>query len=139
MIKTHLNIPALLVHNSWVYVLDLSPLSSCFESSSSLSSLIPLAVQAVRTAFRLGSRVSTTAEQAEPTTDQSKTWSTRDIGLAAEDADAAMSESNHAHVSTNPWLGILLITVVVSLEVEMPLHERCRLHIRDDQRTFIYA
>ncbi|EKD13976.1 polyketide synthase [Drepanopeziza brunnea f. sp. 'multigermtubi' MB_m1] len=71
--------------------------ASVAASSNSLSSFVPLAVQAVRIAFRTGSRVSTIAEQLERTTDQSKTWSTVVVGITRDDAEIALAEFNRAH------------------------------------------
>ncbi|KAK2629894.1 hypothetical protein QTJ16_000714 [Diplocarpon rosae] len=89
--------------------------ASAVASSSSLSSLIPLAVQTVRIAFRLGSRVSTVANQLETPTDQSQTWSTIVVGISRDEAEVAISEFNTSHGLSNSKC--LYISAVGSMSV----------------------
>lgn len=78
--------------------------ASAVASSTSLSSLIPLAIQTIRITFRLGSRVATVAEQLEPPTNRTQTWSTIVLGIGNEDAGVAVAEFNKIHVSSIPSL-----------------------------------
>lgn len=73
--------------------------ASAVASSTSLTTLIPLAIQTIRITFRLGSRVATVAEQLEPPTDRTQTWSTIVLGINSGDAGVAVAEFNRDHVS----------------------------------------
>ncbi|KAK6610575.1 Conidial yellow pigment biosynthesis polyketide synthase 2 [Botrytis cinerea] len=70
--------------------------ASAVASSKSLTSLIPLAVQAVRIAFRLGSRVAAVGNQLETASDRQKTWSTIVMGISSEAAEHALAEFNES-------------------------------------------
>lgn len=67
-------------------------------SCSSLTALIPLAVQAVRIAFRMGARVTTVGNQLESTVDRSQTWSTIVLGIGSEAAQIALEDFNDEQV-----------------------------------------
>jgi hypothetical protein len=73
--------------------------AAAVASSRSLSALIPVAIQTIRIAFRLGSRVATVGDQLESRIDSSQTWSTIVLGIGREDAEAALVEFNEKHVS----------------------------------------
>jgi hypothetical protein len=73
--------------------------ASAVASCTSLTSLIPLAVQAVRIAFRLGSRVTSVGNQIECQSETKQEWSTIVVGIASEAAEAAVSEFNEVQVS----------------------------------------
>ncbi|RDW91966.1 hypothetical protein BP5796_01360 [Coleophoma crateriformis] len=68
--------------------------ASAVASCSSLTALIPLAVQAVRIAFRMGARVTTVGNQLESSVDKSSTWSTIVLGIGSEAAEVALEEFN---------------------------------------------
>jgi len=73
--------------------------ASAVASSHTLSALIPLAVQTIRIAFRLGSRVATLGEQIEPKTQTLQTWSTIVLGVGREDALEALTQFNETNVN----------------------------------------
>ncbi|TGO36632.1 hypothetical protein BHYA_0119g00220 [Botrytis hyacinthi] len=70
--------------------------ASAVASCKSLTSLIPLAVQAVRIAFRLGSRVAAVGNQLETASNRQKTWSTIVMGISPEAAEHALAEFNES-------------------------------------------
>ena len=72
--------------------------AAAVASSRSLSALIPVAIQTIRIAFRLGSRVATVGDQLESRIDSSQTWSTIVLGIGREDAEAALAEFNEKYV-----------------------------------------
>jgi hypothetical protein len=63
-----------------------------------LSALIPLAVQAIRIAFRLGSRVAIVGGQLESCRDKLLPWSTIVLGISHGDAEAALADFNKNEV-----------------------------------------
>ncbi|KAL8327543.1 hypothetical protein RB597_003732 [Gaeumannomyces tritici] len=66
--------------------------ASAIASTTSVSSLVPLAVQTVLMAFRTGSQVAALAERLEPSTDCSESWTYIVPGLTEEAAQAEISE-----------------------------------------------
>ncbi|KAH6673078.1 hypothetical protein B0J14DRAFT_701044 [Halenospora varia] len=68
--------------------------ASAVASCDSLVSLVPLAVQAVRIAFRLGSRVAIVGEQIESRLAGKQDWSTIVLGVNSDVAEAAVQEFN---------------------------------------------
>jgi Starter unit:ACP transacylase in aflatoxin biosynthesis len=66
-------------------------------SADSLTALIPLAVEAVRIAFRTGAHVGRVAQQLECDTQQ-KSWSTI-VAADASVVEVALSEFHEANVS----------------------------------------
>jgi hypothetical protein len=89
-----------------------------------LTSLIPLAVQTLRIAFRLGSRVATVGHQVESRTSVPQTWSTIVLGISSEDAGIALSEFNENHVSHMNAFGNKLLICLGPLTLESTLHQR---------------
>jgi hypothetical protein len=73
--------------------------AAAVASSRSLTALIPIAIQTIRVAFRLGSRVATIGGQLESRIGSSQTWSTIVLGIGREDAEAALAEFNEKQVS----------------------------------------
>ena len=73
--------------------------ASAVASCNTLISLIPLAVQAVRIAFRLGLRVATVGRHLESPLDRGQTWSTIVLGLGSEAAEVALNDFNEKQVS----------------------------------------
>ncbi|TVY82326.1 Conidial yellow pigment biosynthesis polyketide synthase [Lachnellula suecica] len=67
--------------------------ASAVASCNSLIALIPLAVQSIRVAFRLGSRVASTGAQIESSSCDQE-WSTVVVGLGSEAAKIALAEFN---------------------------------------------
>lgn len=72
--------------------------ASAVASCNSLTSLIPLAVQTVVVAFRLGSRVASTGAQIESRAERDQEWSTIVVGLGSEAAEAALADFNETQV-----------------------------------------
>ncbi|KAL3418618.1 Conidial yellow pigment biosynthesis polyketide synthase 2 [Phlyctema vagabunda] len=101
--------------------------ASAVASSSSLNGLIPLAVQAVRVAFRLGARVSTIASQLESTISWQQTWSTVVVGISGDIAYVAINEFNteQALVTSNKLY--LSAVSTTSVTVSGPPSARSRL------------
>ena len=73
--------------------------ASAVASCCTLTSLIPLAVQTVRIAFRLGLRVATVGRHLESPSDWGETWSTIVIGISSEAAEVALKDFNDKQVS----------------------------------------
>lgn len=73
--------------------------AAAVASAPSLTSLIPLAVQALRIAFRLGSRVAAIGDQLDSQKDRQKTWATIVMGISHKDAESAIAEFNKERVS----------------------------------------
>ena len=73
--------------------------ASAVASATSLISLVPLAVQTVKIAFRLGSRVATTGQRLESPANQNQKWSTIVLGISSEAAEPALKELNDKQVS----------------------------------------
>lgn len=103
--------------------------ASAVASSTSLLSLIPLAVQALRIAFRLGSRVAAIGDQLESQKDRQQTWSTVVLGISPEDAAAALAafnkerglvQANKIYISA---VGAMSITVSGSPSLRRQLFE----------------
>jgi len=92
----------------WLGLLAGSAIACC----KSLNSLINLAIQSIRIAFRLGSRVASAGAQIKPKADHDQEWSTIVVGLGGEAAEAALTEFNETQVSdTNPKQRSLLTTL----------------------------
>lgn len=70
-------------------------------SSQSLADLLPLAVEVVGIAFRVGMQVSQVAEQLQSTPEKSKSWSVAFSGLNEASARDALDNFNTETVS-NP-------------------------------------
>ncbi|KUJ15366.1 ketoacyl-synt-domain-containing protein [Mollisia scopiformis] len=108
--------------------------ASAVASSTSLSSLIPLAIQTIRITFRLGSRVATVAEQLEPPTNRTQTWSTIVLGIGSEDAGIAVAEFNKAHgLSESKGL---YISAVGSMSVTISGSPSMRSHLLETSSAF---
>jgi hypothetical protein len=73
--------------------------ASAVASCNSLTSLVPLAVQTVVVAFRLGSRVASTGAQIESSVERDQEWSTIVVGLGNDAAEAALADFNETQVS----------------------------------------
>jgi Starter unit:ACP transacylase in aflatoxin biosynthesis len=100
--------------------------ASAVASSRSLTSLLPLAVQTLRIAFRLGSRVATVGHQVESRTSVPQTWSTIVLGISSDDAEIALSEFNENHVSYIIGAeGNTLLMCSGPLTLKSTLHQRC--------------
>ncbi|PQE14273.1 polyketide synthase protein [Rutstroemia sp. NJR-2017a BVV2] len=105
--------------------------ASAVASCTSLTSLIPLAVQAVRIAFRLGSRVATVGNQLETTKDRQQTWSTIVLGISADAGEAALAEFNHQKgliQSTKLYIsavGAMSITISGAPTIRAEFFESC--------------
>lgn len=105
--------------------------ASAVASCKSLTSLIPLAVQAVRIAFRLGSRVAAVGNQLESASDRQKTWSTIVMGLSPEAAERALEEFNESRgliQSTRLYIsaiGTTSITISGTPTIRAQLFETC--------------
>ena len=113
--------------------------ASAIASSRSLSSLIPLAVQTLRIAFRLGSRVATVGHQVETQTSIPQTWSTIVLGVNSEDAGIALSEFNENHVSCTDDSKDPILILTGPLTFEPTLHQRRKFHVGHHQWIAIYA
>ncbi|KAA8573325.1 hypothetical protein EYC84_003812 [Monilinia fructicola] len=105
--------------------------ASAVASCKSLTSLVPLAVQAVRIAFRLGSRVAAVGSQLESASDRRKTWSTIVLGISPEVAEHALAEFNESRgliQSTRLYIsaiGTTSITISGAPTVRAQLFETC--------------
>jgi len=105
--------------------------ASAVASCTSLTALIPLAVQAVRIAFRLGSRVATVGNQLESSSDRKKTWSTIVLGISPEAAEPALAEFNKSRglvQSTRLYIsavGTMSITISGAPTIRAQLFEKC--------------
>jgi hypothetical protein len=75
-------------------ILSAAAVSCC----NSLVALIPLAIEAVRIAFRLGAQVGRKADDLEPTEGCQKSWSTIGIGLESSVISAEIDAFNQARV-----------------------------------------
>lgn len=78
--------------------------ASAVASSNSLTALIPLAVQAVCIAFRLGARVSRVGHQLEASGSEDQTWSTIVLGISSEAAELELKDFNQNQVSDSERL-----------------------------------
>jgi Starter unit:ACP transacylase in aflatoxin biosynthesis len=76
--------------------------SSIAASCLSLPSLIPLAVEAVRIAFRIGFKVASIADQIEELSDIQDTWASTVTGLTVEEAVVALAEFHKRNVRNCP-------------------------------------
>ena len=74
--------------------------ASAIASTPSLSTLVPVAVQAVLLAFRTGSYVYTLGERLSPAVEQSESWTYIFPGLKEDDATSALDEFHQQNVST---------------------------------------
>ena len=74
--------------------------ASAIASASSLSSLVPIAVQAVLLAFRTGVHVEALAERLHPVGEQSESWTHIFPGVKEAQARAALVKFQESHVST---------------------------------------
>jgi len=84
--------------------------ASAVASSDSLTALIPLAVQTVCIAFRLGARVSRVGHQLEASRSEDQTWSTIILGIGSEAAELELKDFNQNQVSDSErLLNFLLI------------------------------
>ncbi|RAL59691.1 hypothetical protein DID88_000324 [Monilinia fructigena] len=105
--------------------------ASAVASCKSLTSLVPLAVQAVRIAFRLGSRVAAVGSQLESASDRRKTWSTIVLGISPEAAERALAEFNESRgliQSTRLYIsaiGTTSITISGAPTIRAQLFETC--------------
>lgn len=113
--------------------------ASAVSASRSLTSLIPLAVQTIRIAFRLGSRVATVGYQVESRTDVPQTWSTIVLGISSDDAEIALSEFNENNVCYTNYILNKLLTRLGPLPLKSALHQRFELHVSHHQRSAVPA
>lgn len=79
--------------------------ASAVASCNSLTSLVPLAVQTIIVAFRLGLRVASTGAQIESRAESDQEWSTIVVGIGSDAAEAALADFNEAQVSI--WISSL--------------------------------
>jgi hypothetical protein len=76
--------------------------SSIAASYLSLPSLIPLAVEAVRIAFRVGFKVASIADQIEELNGVKDTWASVVTGLTVEEVVVALAEFHKKNVRNCP-------------------------------------
>lgn len=72
--------------------------ASAIACSKSLVELIPLAVESVRTAFRLGSYVGCMAQSLEPAIDGQKSWTSLVTGVDSKTVISAVDSFNQSEV-----------------------------------------
>lgn len=72
--------------------------ASAIACSKSLVELIPLAVETVRIAFRLGSCVGYMAESLEPTVDGQRSWTSLVTGVDSKTVISAVESFNNSEV-----------------------------------------
>ena len=73
--------------------------ASAIACSQSVGDLIPLAVETVRTAFRLGSRVGRMVRLQEPSAHESKSWISLVTGTDSQAVESAIDAFNSTQVS----------------------------------------
>ena len=113
--------------------------ASAVASSCSLTSLIPLAVQTLRIAFRLGSRVATVGNQLESRTSVPQSWSTIVLGMTSEVAEVTLSEFNEKHVSYLADFAGKLLMHPGPLTLKSTLHQCLKFHVSHCERVTYYA
>ncbi len=74
--------------------------ASAIASTPSLSSLVPIAVQAVLMAFRLGLHVAALSDRLSLPTDRSESWTHVVPGLGEKEARAVLEDFNNSNVSS---------------------------------------
>lgn len=73
--------------------------AAAVASTPSVSTLLPLAVQAVLMAFRLGSHVGSLASELCPASERSESWTSIVPAMSQEKAEAIVSDFHSANVS----------------------------------------
>jgi hypothetical protein len=113
--------------------------ASAVASSCSLTSLIPVAVQTLRIAFRLGSRVATVGHQLESITSVPQSWSTIVLGITSEVAEATLLEFNENHVRYLDEIVRKLLMHLGPLTLKSTLHQCLEFHVSHYQRVTFHA
>lgn len=73
--------------------------AAAVASTPTVSTLIPLAIQAVLMAFRLGSHVGSLAAELSPASEKSESWTSIVPGVTPQKAESLLDEFHSANVS----------------------------------------
>lgn len=89
--------------------------AAAVASTGSVSTLIPLAVQTVLMAFRIGSHVASLAERLCPATDRSDPWTHVLVDVTEADVNKALQSFHSSHVSTPTYSAMVSTAVNIVL------------------------